>query len=118
MRMQNVYNNGGKKFLIYNTGPLGCLPQKLALQQQIYSELDAYGCLAVHNNASKAFNTGLSVLVDQLNSQYTNATFVYVDIFRIKYDLIANHTKYGEFLALIIIYDRNVNGGRLVDHLY
>ncbi|KAM0947565.1 putative alpha-L-fucosidase [Dioscorea sansibarensis] len=91
----NVYNNGGKKFLIYNTGPLGCLPQKLALQQQIYSELDAYGCLAVHNNASKAFNTGLSVLVDQLNSQYTNATFVYVDIFRIKYDLIANHTKYG-----------------------
>ncbi|KAJ0978660.1 hypothetical protein J5N97_014134 [Dioscorea zingiberensis] len=97
----NVYKNGGKKFLIYNTGPLGCLPQKLALQQQIYTELDTYGCLASHNNASKAFNVGLSELLDEMNSQYTNATFVYVDIFSIKYDLIANHTKYSEFLTSI-----------------
>lgn len=92
-----MHENGGRKFWIYNTGPLGCLPQKLALLRKDDSELDSLGCLADLNDAAKAFNAGLSELCDRLRSDFKNATIVYADVYAIKQDLIANHTKYGEF---------------------
>ncbi|CAD5196442.1 unnamed protein product [Musa acuminata subsp. malaccensis] len=90
-----LHENGGRKFWIYNTGPLGCLPQKLALLKKDDSELDSLGCLADLNDAAKAFNAGLSELCDRLRSDFKNATIVYTDVYAIKQDLIANHTKYG-----------------------
>ncbi|CAL9048913.1 unnamed protein product [Musa banksii] len=101
MQMQNLYDNGGKKFWVHNTGPLGCLPQKLALPRKHNSSLDPYGCLIPFNNAAKEFNAQLSALCDNLNSELKNATIVYTDIYSIKYDLIANHTAYGFETALM-----------------
>lgn len=96
--VQLLHQNGARKFSIYNTGPFGCLPQKLALLKTNDSKLDELGCLADFNNAAKAFNAGLSALCDQLRSEFKNATIVYIDIYAIKYDLIANHAKYGKYL--------------------
>ncbi|RWW63353.1 hypothetical protein BHE74_00029475 [Ensete ventricosum] len=93
--LQLLHENGGRKFWIYNTGPSGCLPQKLALLKKDDSELDSLGCLADLNYAAKAFNAGLSELCDLLRSEFKNATIVYTDVYAIKHDLIANHTKYG-----------------------
>ncbi|XP_072974868.1 GDSL esterase/lipase At1g09390-like [Typha angustifolia] len=90
-----VYENGGRKFWIYNTGPLGCLPQTLALRKKNDSMLDSLGCLADYNNAAKAFNVQLSELCDALRSEFKNATVVCTDMYKIKYDLFANPTKYG-----------------------
>ncbi|XP_068660041.1 GDSL esterase/lipase LIP-4 [Aristolochia californica] len=88
-----IYDEGGKNFWIHNTGPLGCLPQKLALNN---NELkDQQGCIKSYNDAAQAFNTGLRVLCKELRSQLRNATVVYVDIYSIKYDLIANSAKLG-----------------------
>ncbi|URD79169.1 hypothetical protein MUK42_18693 [Musa troglodytarum] len=69
--------------------------QKLALLKKDDSELDPLGCLADLNSAAKAFNAGLSELCDLLRSEFKNATIVYTDVYAIKQDLIANHTKYG-----------------------
>ncbi|THU68606.1 hypothetical protein C4D60_Mb08t05650 [Musa balbisiana] len=63
--------------------------------------LDPYGCLIPFNNAAKEFNAQLSALCDELNSKLKNATIVYTDIYSIKYDLIANFTKYGFETALM-----------------
>lgn len=100
--MQSIYTNGGRKFWIYNTGPLGCLPQMLALLKKNNSELDAVGCLATLNNAAKEFNAGLSDLCNQISSKFKDATVVYTDMFAIKYDIITNHAKYGEVLFPIL----------------
>ncbi|URD79173.1 hypothetical protein MUK42_18693 [Musa troglodytarum] len=94
-RTRELRPQGGRQFWIYNTGPLGCLPQKLALLKKDDSELDPLGCLADLNSAAKAFNAGLSELCDLLRSEFKNATIVYTDVYAIKQDLIANHTKYG-----------------------
>ncbi|KAJ4828303.1 hypothetical protein Tsubulata_007826 [Turnera subulata] len=88
-----LYDQGGRKFWIHNTGPLGCLPQKLALVQN--KDLDPNGCISSYNDAAKFFNEGLRRLCERMRSQLTDATIVYVDIFSIKYDLIANAKKHG-----------------------
>ncbi|XP_010270891.1 PREDICTED: GDSL esterase/lipase At1g09390-like [Nelumbo nucifera] len=91
----SIYLHGGKNFWIHNTGPLGCLPQMLSITSRNVSGLDPYGCLQSPNDAAKVFNEGLRALCEELRSQMKNATIVYVDIYSIKYDLIANSTKYG-----------------------
>lgn len=91
-----MHEQGGRKFWVHNTGPLGCLPQKLSMVPNKPSDLDTYGCLSAYNDAAKLFNKALNDLCEELRSQLKAATIVYVDIFSIKYDLIANHTKYGK----------------------
>ncbi|MQM06863.1 hypothetical protein Taro_039696 [Colocasia esculenta] len=93
--LQMIYERGGKHFWVHGTGPLGCLPQKLAVHKKEGSDLDSFGCLASYNNASKFFNDGLTALCDELRKELQNATIVYTDMYAIKYDLIADYTKYG-----------------------
>lgn len=91
-----MYDQGGRKFWIHNTGPLGCLPQKLSLVPKKPGDLDPHGCLSAYNDAARLFNEGLLHLCQEMRSQLKDSTIVYVDIFSIKYDLIANSTKYGK----------------------
>ena len=92
--MQSLYNEGGRKFWVHNTGPLGCLPKLLTLAQK--KVLDSFGCLSSYNAAAKLFNEALLRLCQKLRSELKDATIVYVDIYAIKYDLIANAAKHGK----------------------
>ena len=91
-----MYDQGGRKFWIHNTGPLGCLPQKLSLVPKKPGDLDPYGCLSAYNDVARLFNEGLRHLCQEMRSKLKDSTIVYVDIFAIKYDLIANSTKHGK----------------------
>ncbi|KAM0994711.1 hypothetical protein EV2_010519 [Malus domestica] len=91
--VQALYDQGGRNFWIHNTGPLGCLPQKLSLVQK--KDLDPHGCLSSYNAAARLFNEGLRHLCNGMRPQLKDATIVYVDVYAIKYDLIANAMKYG-----------------------
>lgn len=97
-----MYDNGARKFWVHNTGPLGCLPQKLALPRKDNTDLDEYGCLSTYNNGAGEFNRQLGTLVDDLSSKLNDATIVYTDIFSIKYDIVANYTQYGKFLIMLL----------------
>jgi GDSL-like Lipase/Acylhydrolase len=103
LNLQTLYDNGARKFWVHNTGPLGCLPQKLALPRKDNTDLDVYGCLSTFNNGAREFNRQLSTLVDALSTELNDATIVYTDIFSIKYDIIANYTKYGTFLIILLM---------------
>ncbi|KAI3980794.1 hypothetical protein MKX01_025359 [Papaver californicum] len=91
----SIYKNGGKNFWIHNTGPLGCLPQRLSSTSHSSGDLDQHGCLRTLNDAARVFNEKLRALCEELRSAMKNVTIVYTDIFAIKYDLIANSAKYG-----------------------
>lgn len=91
--IQSLYNEGGRKFWLHNTGPFGCLPKLIALSQK--KDLDSLGCLSSYNSAARLFNEALNHLSQKLRIQLKDATLVYVDIYAIKYDLITNATKYG-----------------------
>lgn len=81
---------------MHNTGPLGCLPEKLGTRKPNATELDRYGCINSMNEGAKAFNSKLNALCQELRFQMTNSTIVYVDVYSIKYNLIANSSSYGE----------------------
>jgi len=91
--MQNLHNEGARKFWVHNTGPLGCLPKILALAQK--KDLDSLGCLSSYNSAARLFNEALLLLSQKLRSELKDSTLVYVDIYGIKHDLITNAAKYG-----------------------
>jgi hypothetical protein len=93
-----LYANGSRNFWIHGTGALGCLPQKLSIARKNDSDIDQNGCLKTYNRAAVSFNAALGSLCNDLNVQLKNATVVYTDLFAIKYDLVANHTKYGELI--------------------
>lgn len=94
--MQTLYDNGSRNFWVHGTGALGCLPQKLSIPRKNDSDLDSNGCLKTYNRAAVTFNAALGSLCDQLSTQMKDATIVYTDLFPLKYDLIANRTKYGK----------------------
>ncbi|KAL0393411.1 UNVERIFIED_CONTAM: GDSL esterase/lipase LIP-4 [Sesamum latifolium] len=73
-----------------------CLPRELAIRSNGNgSDYDEYGCMKSLNQGAKAFNAKLEALCEELRSQMENATIVHVDVYSIKYDLIANSTHYG-----------------------
>ncbi|GAB2287257.1 hypothetical protein Dimus_021640 [Dionaea muscipula] len=90
-----LYDQGGRNFWIHNTGPLGCLPQKLWLVQSKAGDLDSVGCISSYNSAAKLFNAALLRLCQQMKSELKDATIVFADVYAIKYDIIANASKYG-----------------------
>ncbi|KAK1401874.1 GDSL-like Lipase/Acylhydrolase superfamily protein [Heracleum sosnowskyi] len=93
--MKTLYDQGGRNFWVHNTGPLGCLPQKLSMVEKTSRDLDQHGCISRYNDAANLFNEGLHQLCQGFRSEMKGATVVYVDIYAIKYDLIANSSKYG-----------------------
>lgn len=113
--MQTLYNQGGRKFWMHNTGPLGCLPQKLSLVQLLQKkDLDEHGCISSYNAAARLFNEALIHSCQEMRLEMKDATIVYVDIYSIKYDLISNAAKYGKlflrfqpFFSQISLYGEN-----------
>ncbi|KAL4637164.1 hypothetical protein ACB092_03G060700 [Castanea dentata] len=93
--IQKLYDQGARNFWVHNTGPLGCLPQNVAKFGTDPSQLDELGCVSQHNQASKLFNLQLHALCRKLQGQFSDANVTYVDIFTIKYNLVANYSRYG-----------------------
>ncbi|CAD6238596.1 unnamed protein product [Miscanthus lutarioriparius] len=93
--IETLYSHGARKFWIHGTGALGCLPQKLAFPRDDDTDLDAHGCLNTYNAAAKRFNALLSDACAQLRRRMVDAALVFVDMYTIKYDLVANHTMHG-----------------------
>ncbi|XP_047060574.1 GDSL esterase/lipase At1g09390-like [Lolium rigidum] len=93
--IETLYAHGARKFWIHGTGALGCLPQKLSIPRDDDSDLDGNGCLKKYNNVAKLFNERLAEACNQFRQRMADATIVFTDMFVIKYDLVANHTKYG-----------------------
>uniref|UniRef100_A0ACD5W2X3 Uncharacterized protein n=1 Tax=Avena sativa TaxID=4498 RepID=A0ACD5W2X3_AVESA len=93
--IQTLHKNGARKFWIHGTGALGCLPAKLAIPKDNDGGLDEHGCIIKFNDAAKKFNQLLSEACDDLRWQLKKSAVIFVDMFAIKYDLVANHTKYG-----------------------
>ncbi|KAK4744708.1 hypothetical protein SAY87_011020 [Trapa incisa] len=90
-----LYDQGARNFWIHNTSPLGCIAQNIAKFGTDHSKLDQLGCVSNFNQAAMLLNLQLHALVTKLRGQNSDANITYVDVFSIKYNLIANYSRFG-----------------------
>ncbi|KAL4586977.1 hypothetical protein LXL04_011625 [Taraxacum kok-saghyz] len=85
--VKSVHGRGGRYFWIHNTGPIGCLPYVI--------NPDKIGCTNPFNELAQFYNQKLKDLVDQLREELHGAVITYVDIYKARYTLISQASKYG-----------------------
>ncbi|XP_076884775.1 GDSL esterase/lipase At3g26430-like [Bidens hawaiensis] len=93
--IKKVYALGGRTFWIHNTGPVGCLPYILDTKAITAAQMDKHGCAATYNDVSQYFNQKLKEAVIQLRKDLPLAAITYVDIYSVKYSLVARSKELG-----------------------
>lgn len=93
--IKNVYAQGGRAFWIHNTGPVGCLPYIMDTRMITAAQVDKHGCASPFNGVSRYFNQKLKEAVVQLRKELSLAAITYVDLYSVKYSLIAQAKKLG-----------------------
>ena len=96
--MQKIYGEGGRIFWVHNTGPVGCLPYVMDQFLITAGQIDKYGCASPFNDVAQYFNLRLKEAVAQLRKDLPEATITYVDVYSVKYTLIAQAKKHGTAL--------------------
>ncbi|PON54643.1 Lipase [Parasponia andersonii] len=74
--IMRLYKYGATKVALVGLGRIGCTPNSLALHKTNGSH-----CVDHMNNAVQYFNVKLLTLVDQLNTNLTNAKFIYINTY-------------------------------------
>ncbi|XP_058227438.1 GDSL esterase/lipase 7-like [Rhododendron vialii] len=87
--LQELYNLGARKFVVFEVAPLGCLPD--VLDKTKPSTL----CDEHINGLVSVFNTNLGVKLNKLKSVLNGSTFVTAKSYRLIHDIIYNPLHHG-----------------------
>ncbi|XP_049410377.1 GDSL esterase/lipase 5-like [Solanum stenotomum] len=91
--LKGVYEEGGRKFVMLNLAPLGCLPsvRNLNLQKGVTNG----SCMEEATNLAKMFNSALPEMLKKLEKQLPGFKYTIFNFFKVVADSIDNPTKYG-----------------------
>ncbi|KAK3431083.1 hypothetical protein EUGRSUZ_E02867 [Eucalyptus grandis] len=89
-QLRTLYNYGARKVVLIGVGQIGCSPNALA-----QSSADGTTCVDRINVACQIYNNKLKSLVDQLNTNLSDARFIYVDAYGIFQDLMTRPASFG-----------------------
>ncbi|EFJ27798.1 hypothetical protein SELMODRAFT_70988, partial [Selaginella moellendorffii] len=96
--LQLLYNEGGRKFLVFTITPLGCTPSiKTIFASPNPTAYDSYRCLIAFNNISQYFNSKLVEAVVSLRNRYSDAKFYIADMYNPYYKILQNSSTYAGF---------------------
>ncbi|KAJ3699744.1 hypothetical protein LUZ61_003449 [Rhynchospora tenuis] len=90
LQLTRLYSLGGRKIVVVNVGPIGCIPYLKDTQN-----LGGKGCLEIANQIAQGFNKRLKNLVEQLRMNLEGSLFVYADAYRIVDDIYTNYKRNG-----------------------
>ncbi|KAG0463946.1 hypothetical protein HPP92_020015 [Vanilla planifolia] len=93
--VKELYDIGGRRFLVFNLAPIGCFPAFLTLLPHKSNDLDQYGCMVHYNNAVTYYNKLLRAALQQIRPELSNATVVYVNTHAVKLKLFRRPQKHG-----------------------
>ncbi|KAJ8749938.1 hypothetical protein K2173_013853 [Erythroxylum novogranatense] len=93
--VQELFREGARFFWVHNTGPLGCLPYSVIYYPSKHGNLDENGCVKPQNEIAQEFNRQLKDRISELNTQLSDSTFTYVDVYSAKYELISSAKSQG-----------------------
>ncbi|KAG6720754.1 hypothetical protein I3842_03G076800 [Carya illinoinensis] len=87
---QRLYSLGARKVVIFEIGPIGCIPAFTRTQKH-----SGQSCVHETNQIVSFFNQRLPALLSNLTSTLQGATFVLGEANLLAYDAIRNPSKYG-----------------------
>lgn len=76
---QTLYGYGARKLALFGLGLIGCAPAELAS----FGPSPGSNCVDTINDAVRLFNTGLVSLIDDLNKNFSDAKFTYINFYEI-----------------------------------
>ncbi|KAK4766880.1 hypothetical protein SAY86_014631 [Trapa natans] len=88
--LRTLYSYGARKLALIGVGQIGCSPNALA-----QNSADGATCVQRINSACQIFNSKLKSLVDQLNNNFADARFIYINAYGIFQDLIQRPSAFG-----------------------
>ncbi|MCD7460145.1 hypothetical protein HAX54_042954 [Datura stramonium] len=74
--LRTLYEDGARKVALFGLGQIGCIPAEL-------QKHNTRRCVGSTNNAIQQFNSKLKSLVDDLNTNYPDAKFTYINMYSI-----------------------------------
>ncbi|KAG7593320.1 GDSL lipase/esterase [Arabidopsis thaliana x Arabidopsis arenosa] len=107
-QLNALYNYGARKFALVGIGAIGCSPNALA-----QGSPDGTTCVERINSANRIFNSRLISMVQQLNSEHSDARFTYINAYGAFQDIIANPSAYGFTVTNAACCGIGRNGGQL-----
>ncbi|XP_060216961.1 GDSL lipase-like [Lycium barbarum] len=91
--LKGIYKEGGRKFVMLNLGPLGCVPTIRALNVQ--NGVKNGSCMEEITNLAKMFNSALPEMLKELEKQLSEYKYTIFNFFKVLAESIDNPTKYG-----------------------
>ncbi|KAL8244494.1 hypothetical protein R6Q59_010752 [Mikania micrantha] len=89
-QLKRLYDMGGRKILVTNVGPIGCIPYIRDLNSSLGNE-----CAVLPNHLANLFNDQLKGLLQDLNNSLQGSTFIYANVHRIFDNILRNFKSYG-----------------------
>ncbi|KAG6586170.1 GDSL esterase/lipase, partial [Cucurbita argyrosperma subsp. sororia] len=77
-QVKTLYTRGAKKVAVFGVGSLGCTPYATATY-----DTQGSPCVDRINDAIQLFNVGLRSLVQDLNANFTDAKYTFIDTYQI-----------------------------------
>jgi hypothetical protein len=96
MYHQRLYNLGARKIVMFEIGPIGCIPS-ITRQHKHNGQ-----CVEDTNQIVSFFNQRLPALLKYLTSTLQGSTFVLAQANFLGYDAIINPSIYGKTFSLLI----------------
>lgn len=88
--MQELYNLGARKMVLFELGPIGCFPLVRKKDEQNTR------CLQELNTMLTVFNAKLYYKLTDIASSLVGTTFIIAQTFKLIYDMVENPIKYGK----------------------
>ncbi|KAL7158845.1 hypothetical protein ABFS83_02G170800 [Erythranthe nasuta] len=93
--IKEIYELGGRTFLVLNLAPIGCYPAFLVELPHDTSDIDSFGCMVSYNNAVADYNSMLDEELTKTRKDIIDANIIYVDIHSVMLDLFRHPSSYG-----------------------
>ncbi|CAK8544881.1 unnamed protein product [Lathyrus sativus] len=93
--IKELYNLGGRTFMVLNLAPVGCYPSFLVELPHNSTDLDEFGCMVSYNNAVVDYNNMLKESLKQTRENLSDASVVYVDTYTVLLELFQHPSSHG-----------------------
>lgn len=98
--MQELYNLGGRQFILAGLPPFGCIPLQITLSGD-----PERGCVDEQNSEAQVYNSKLERLLRALQGSLKGSKIVFLNAYEAFTEIIEDTKKYGMLSSNVMIHN-------------